>query len=83
MPAKRKQARSVNLTFRKTRVTWPKLDCLKPNPDRGIFPPPTTDGTRKLIKWERHVFDKRSQYRTSPHDVIPGKLPGRRDEWAA
>ena len=39
MPAKREQARSASSTSRKTRVTGSRLDCLKPNRDRGSLTP--------------------------------------------
>jgi hypothetical protein len=39
LPEKRGQAMSANRTPRKTRVVWPRLDCLKSNPDRGMGDP--------------------------------------------
>jgi hypothetical protein len=39
MPVKREQGESANRTSRKTRTTWPKLHCLKSNPDRGTRTP--------------------------------------------
>ena len=39
MPVKRGQVRSANRTPRETRVTWSRLDCLKPNRDRGSLTP--------------------------------------------
>jgi hypothetical protein len=42
MPVKRGQVKSANQTLRKTRVAWPRLNCLKSNPDRGIRNPIVT-----------------------------------------
>jgi hypothetical protein len=39
MSVKREPARSASSTSRKTRVTWSRLDCLKPNLDRGSLTP--------------------------------------------
>ena len=39
MPVKREQVRSASSTSRKTRVTGSRLDCLKPNRDRGSLTP--------------------------------------------
>ena len=42
MPVKREQEESANRTSRKTRTTWPRLNCLKSNPDRGTRTPAAT-----------------------------------------
>jgi len=42
MPEKREPSKSVREVTRKTRVTWSRLYCLNPNPDRATDRPVTT-----------------------------------------
>jgi len=42
MAEKRGQVEIGETEPRKTRMTWSKLDCLNPNPDRGICSPIAT-----------------------------------------
>jgi len=51
MVEKRGQIEIGSMEPRQTRVTWLKLDCLNPNPGRGIRPPIATPIKRDVIEY--------------------------------
>ena len=70
---------------RKTRTEWPRLHCLKPNPDRSSSRSARHTGYCGVTPCNDRPFSSRAEalLRQMPAGEIPGSEPGRRDEWAA
>ncbi len=79
MPEKRRQAKSANRTFRKTRVARSGLYRSKSNPDRDTSSPIASS---KADETRCHRMSISLELiTTSPCGEIPSNEPGRRDEW--
>ena len=72
LPEKRGQATSANRTPRKTRVVWPRLDCLKSNPDRDTRSPVARLAQRDVTVCRRFVFCPRQARAVRYREMIPG-----------
>jgi hypothetical protein len=70
---------STKVEPRKTRTAWPRLDCLKSNPDRPKRRPIATL-TRNDARTCRPIGRSGRQVRVRGYREI---RPGRRDEWTA
>ena len=67
MAEKREPIEIGSMESRKTRMTWPGLDCSNPNPDRGTDPPIVRPIHRDVIEYP-FLF---TRSRVSPFDEIP------------
>jgi hypothetical protein len=70
MPVKRGQPTSARRTSRETRMTRPRLDCLKSNPDRNTRSPAAiADSVRRhrlpRVAWRRVA---------NPNGEVPGGI---------
>jgi hypothetical protein len=72
LPEKRGQAQSASRTPRKTRVVWPRLDCFKSNPDRGMCSPAATLTQRGVTACRVFVFCTRQARAVRYREMIPG-----------
>ena len=72
MPEKRRQATSANRTLRKTRVVWPRLDCLKSNPDRDKGGPAAMLTQRGVTVYRGFVLYSRQTRTVRYREMIPG-----------
>jgi hypothetical protein len=72
MPEKRGQAKSASRTPRETRVVWPKLDCLKSNPDRDKRSPVARLAQRDVTVCRGFVFCPRQTRAVRYREMIPG-----------
>jgi hypothetical protein len=78
MPGKREPSQSqLRMETCEARVTRPRLDCLKSNPDRIDL------SHRLLTSAVSHVLAQVPSGPASPHAEVPGDDPGCRDEWTA
>src|SRR5262249_13376742 len=72
LPEKRRQAMSADRTLRQTRLVWPKLDCFKPNPDRGKRDPAATLTPRGVTACRGFAFCSRQARAVRYREMIPG-----------
>jgi hypothetical protein len=72
LPEKRGQAKSASRTPRKTRVVWPRLNCFKSNPDRGMCSPAATLTQRGVTACRVFVFCTRQARAVRYREMIPG-----------
>ena len=72
LPEKRRQAMSADRTLRQTRVVWPRLDCFKSNPDRGMCSPVATLTQRGVTACRVFVFCTRQARTVRYREMIPG-----------
>ena len=72
MPEKRRQATTANRTPRKTRVVWPRLNCLKSNPDRDTRSPAARLTQRDVIACRGFVICPRQARAMRYREMIPG-----------
>jgi hypothetical protein len=76
MAEKREQIKIGKMKTRKTRMTRSRLDCLNPNPDRGISHPVATPINRDIIEYhpQVHMGGPESSEMVSPLDEIPDPI---------
>ena len=82
-PARAKRGGKLEPTRRprrKTRTTWPRLNCLKPNLERMIKGPAATLVRRRRASGAGHSGDVAGK---TARCSERGCEPGSRDEWAA
>ena len=72
MPEKRGQAMSASRTPREARVVWPRLDCLKSNPDRDTGSPAARLTQRGVTACRVIVFGIRQARAVGYREMIPG-----------
>jgi hypothetical protein len=71
-PEKRGQAKPASRTPRKTRVVWPRLHCLKSNPDRDTGGPVVTLAQRDVTACRGIVNGPRQARAVRYREMIPG-----------